>query len=348
MKTFLLRFRRCVECVLLPAGILWSAGVAIWIWEFPVWKVALWCAVLVSLLVMGIFGLRSRVSLWIVVIAVAVSFLLMTPERQFAAEAWSVECKKIAQVEHSGDGKIRISNIRDFKYQDVERFDVRYTEMICDVDMLESMDIVFSYWDDMVMVAHMLLCFNFRDGKRLAVSLEPRVPAGKRGGDCFLGIYRRYGKMILLGTPEDLLDLRTHYRGETLYSYRTVAEGENLKRIFLSVIRMAQALEKKAEFYNSLTDNCTTGLHHALKAGAALDGGDIRMIFNGFYDKYLFEQGFLARRPGESFGALKVRSYVPGISRGVYRCPIKIKPAAASRGQSPVKFENYGISVNRF
>ena len=316
MKTFLLRFWRGIESVFLSAGILWCIGVAIWVWEFPGWKLAAWCAVLALLWTMGLFSLRGRVSLWIAEIAVVLSFLLMTPERQFAAEEWNTECKKIAKVEKLDNGKFRISNIRNFKYQDVERYEVRYTEMICDTNMLESLDIAFSHWDDMELVAHMLLCFNFRDGKRLAVSFEPRVPKGKRGGDFFLGIYRRYGQMMLLGTPEDIFDLRTHYRGETLYSYRTIAGGDGLKQIFLSVIQRAHALEKKAEFYNSLTDNCTTGLHDALKTGFAPDGGDIRMIFNGFYDKYLFEQGFLVHRPGESFGALKVRSYVPGISRG--------------------------------
>ena len=316
MKSFLLRLLRRIESVVLFAGGAWCVGAAIWVWEFPGWKLTAWCVCIALLWCAGMFCSRARVVLWILEMSVTVSFLMLTPDRQFAANDWTPECRKIAQVSYLPDGRIRIANIRNFRYRKVDDYDEQYLTLTEDVNALESMDIAFSHWDGMEFVAHMLVCFNFRDGKRVAVSFEPRVPAGKRGGDFFLGIYRRYGQMMLFGTPEDLFDLRSVYRGETFYCYRTNARGEVLKRIFLRVIERAARLERKAEFYNSLTENCTTGLLDAISEEAVVRGWDIRKLFNGFYDKFLFEKGFLVCCPGESFGSLKARSYVPGTSRG--------------------------------
>ena len=315
MKKFLFPLWRGLESAVLLAGGVWCTGVAIWVWEFAGCRLAAWSICIAFLWLAGVFCLRARTVLWILEMSVVCSFLMLTPERQFSANKWNVECQKIAQISYLDDGKIRIGNVRDFQYRSVDDYDVRYVTLTTDVNLLESMDIAFSHWDELECVAHMLLCFNFRDGKRVAVSFEPRVPAGKRGGDFFLGIYRRYGQMMLIGTPEDLFDLRSVYRKETFYCYRTEARQEVLQRIFLRVIERAAHLEKKAEFYHSLTENCTTGLLAAINDEVSLRNWDSRMLFNGFYDKYLFEKGFLSHQKGESFGALKARSYVPGFNR---------------------------------
>ena len=71
-------------------------------------------------------------------------------------------------------------------------------------------------------------------------------------------------------------------------------------------------LNRKPEFYHSVFANCTTGLSGVLNSDPRLKNPDWRAILNGYFEKYLFEQGFLEHRCGESFNSLKARSYVNG------------------------------------
>ena len=133
-----------------------------------------------------------------------------------------------------------------------------------------------------------------------------------RGGMFLPGIYKQYGQMMLLSEPEDVFDLRSVYRGEDLYCYRTTARGWVLEEMFLKVMLRALHLYRKPEFYHSVFANCTTGLMNVLKSDPRLKNPDWRAILNGYFEKYLFEQGFLEHRCGESFNSLKARSYVNG------------------------------------
>ena len=255
---------------------------------------------------------EAKWMLLIVEIAVMASFFLTTPERAFKDVKWNDECEEIAQVQIL-NGKYFIYGLRSFEYRTAEDFDKCYTYTVLDPALLESMDIAFSDWGiPGGAVKHMLLKFNFKDGKELAVSFEPRVKKGMRGGLFLPGIYKQYGQMMLLSVPEDIFDLRSVYRGEDLYCYRTTARGRVLEQMFLKVMFRAAHLNRKPEFYHSVFANCTTGLSGVLNSDPRLKNRDWRAILNGYFEKYLFEQGFLERRCGESFNSLKARSYVNG------------------------------------
>lgn len=302
--------------VVLASGGAWCAGAFYFTWDFSGVETICFTLALTGMLIAGFFITRARWMLLVIEAAVLLAFLLQTPERRFASERWNIECRKLPAVGVLKDGKISITDIRDFHYRTPENFTVNYRSDIFDPEKLESMDIIFSYWHWSDLVAHMLLRFNFSDGKSLAVSFEPRVPEGKKGGCFFPGVYRQYGQMMLLSTPGDIIDLRTIYRGEDVYSYRTTAQGAVLKKIFSKIVRQADALEGKNEFYHSIANNCTSGLFNALHEAPELRGFDIRTVFNGLYDRCLFERGFLQCRNGESFASLKSRSFLPGKSSG--------------------------------
>ena len=303
---------KVVFLVFLALAGLWCVGAACWMWHFPVWAWAAFAAALAGLLISSRWIAEAKWMLLIVEIAVMASFFLTTPERAFKDVKWNDECEEIAQVQIL-NGKYFIYGLRSFEYRTAEDFDKCYTYTVLDPALLESMDIAFSDWGiPGGAVKHMLLKFNFKDGKELAVSFEPRVKKGMRGGLFLPGIYKQYGQMMLLSVPEDIFDLRSVYRGEDLYCYRTTARGWVLEQMFLKVMFRAKHLEHKPEFYHSVFANCTTGLSGVLNSDPRLKNRDWRAILNGYFEKYLFEQGFLERRCGESFNSLKARSYVNG------------------------------------
>ena len=297
--------------LLAPAGA-WCAGASYFVWHFSaVSSVLFGCALLVIWLAAW-FICRAAWILTFIEFCVLFSFLLLTPERRFGSEEWNVECRRIPQITRLPDGRIKIADVRDFRYRTPENFDVNYKTVTVDPDKLDGMDVVLSYWGYMDMVSHMLLCFRFSDHQELVLSFEPRVPLGMKGGCFFPGIYRQYGQMMLFATPDDVLCLRIKKRNETVYAYRSAASAVVVKNIFMETVRSAEKLMDHHSFYNSVTNNCTTGLRNAMLMAPELQEWDWRWLFNGFYDRYLFEKGFLKCRKNESFASLKSRSLCYG------------------------------------
>ncbi len=286
----------------------WCVGASYFVWHFPAALSAVFgCGLLVIWLAAWRLC-RAAWALTFIEFCILGSFLLLTPEQRFKNEKWNVECRQIPQITRLADGKIKIADVRDFRYRTLEDFEVNYKTMIVDPDKLIGMDVVLSYWGYMDFVSHMLLSFHFSDNQKLLLSFEPRVPQGMKGGCFFPGIYRQYGQMMLFSTPEDVLYLRVKPRNETVYCYRSAASAEVVKKIFMETVDNAEKLMNNHAFYNSLTNNCTTGLRKALQMAPELQEWDWRWLFNGLYDRYLFEKGFLKCRENESFASLKARS----------------------------------------
>ena len=60
---------------------------------------------------------------------------------------------------------------------------------------------------------------------------------------------------------------------EDVYVYRVTGSPENLRRVFLDYLKSINELHNRAEFYNTLTTNCTTSilLHTRISPGIAAD-----------------------------------------------------------------------------
>ena len=98
---------------------------------------------------------------------------------------------------------------------------------------------------------------------------------------------------MIFGTESDLLKLRSDYRGETIYLYRTSATPEQVRNVFLNMVFRAQELSEHPEFYNTLTRNCTTTLLPPLRPALGGLHKDIRLIANGLIDHLAYELGYL-------------------------------------------------------
>ena len=299
---------KCLTMLLLALLGAWCVGVSCFVWHFSGAVSVLFGCVLLVIWLSAWSVCRAVWMLAFAELCVLFSFLLLTPAQRFRNEKWNVECRKVPMVSRLADGRIAIGNIRDFHYRSVEDFDVRYRDDVFDPAQLSSMDIAFSYWLPCEAAAHTLLQFNFSDGKKLAVSFEPRVPQGFKGGSFWLGVYRQYGQMMLFASPEDIFGVRVNHRKEDFYLYRTTISGKQLKNIFCNIVRQAEALSHRDEFYNSLTRNCTTGLAAAFREVPELHQFDLRWILNGYCDRLLFEKGVLETTENERFASLKARS----------------------------------------
>jgi hypothetical protein len=66
--------------------------------------------------------------------------------------------------------------------------------------------------------------------------------------------------MYVIGDERDLVKLRTNYRRDRVYLYPIRTTRERKVTMFLSMLRRANLLRAHPEFYNTLTNTCTTNL----------------------------------------------------------------------------------------
>ena len=200
---------------------------------------------------------------------------------------WAEQCEIVIDR-----NRVTIRGIRDFHYRTEQDYDVRYREETFDINQAETLYLAVSHWDGLENIAHTMLSFAFRDGKYVTLSVETRVPVGKTQNS-LAGLFKQYGLGMIFGTESDLLKLRSDHRGEVVYLYRTAATPEQVRNVFLGLASRAQELAEKPEFYNTLTQNCTTTLLKPMRPALGALHKDIRLIANGLIDHMAYELGYL-------------------------------------------------------
>src|SRR5262249_28099946 len=87
---------------------------------------------------------------------------------------------------------------------------------------------------------------------------------------------------------------------------------------FLAYLGRANALRNQPEWYNAVTDNCTTGIR-AQRAAADRAPWDWRMLVNGHLDELLYERGAIATNL--PFAELKKRSLINAAGKAADKDP---------------------------
>jgi hypothetical protein len=233
------------------------------------------------------------------------NFCRIEPNDVFSHIKWQQPWEKRASADFNGD-IATIYNVRNFSYRTENDYSADYITMNVDLNKVSAMDVALSHWDGMEAIAHSMLSFEFTDGQHLAFSVETRLPDG--AGQGFIpGLYKQYELLIIIGTEDDLFKLRTNYRKEVLYLYRSNADPEQCKTILRALLKASNRHVQNPRFYNSITKNCTTSLTPMLRWLNSTFHGDIRLLLNGHSDELLFELGYLKHRSGESFQELEQR-----------------------------------------
>lgn len=291
--------------LLLLGAWFWCVGAVYYAFHWSGASVAVFAGTLLAFWLISVRRRRFLAAVGAVELAVIGAFLAMTPERMFADVVWQKPWGRAPTVEFVGS-RVMLHNVRDFHYRSVDDYDIRYTDFCIDPSTVRTVDVAVSHWDGLQAIAHTMLSFGFADGRYLAVSMETRLPEGVEQG--FLpGLYHQYEILMILATEEDLFKLRTDYRHEELYLYRTNATPAQARELLDYVILRADSLSRHPEFYNSITRNCTTSLGPLLRVIDPTFEGDLRLLLNGYSDELLFELGYLKHQEEETFPELKKR-----------------------------------------
>jgi hypothetical protein len=164
-------------------------------------------------------------------------------------------------------------------------------------------------------IAHVFLSFGFTDGSHVAVSIEARKERGE-GYSSVKGFFRQYELYYAVGDERDLVRLRTNYRRdppEQVYLYRLQGSVSSRQRLFLEYLYRINALQQHAEWYNSLTTNCTNTiwLHSRVNPGHLRYSWKI--LLSGYVPELLYEHGKLDS--SVPFEVLRERAHINALAQ---------------------------------
>jgi hypothetical protein len=159
-------------------------------------------------------------------------------------------------------------------------------------------------------IAHTFLSFGFDGGDQLAISIETRKERNEAYSTT-KGFFKQYELYYVVADERDVIRLRTNYRKdppEDVFIYRLHGPLDNGRGVFMKYMQRINELKARPEFYNTLIDNCTTGIWMNVRINPGHVPLSWKVVASGYLPEYLYDTGRLA--PGVSFDELQRRGHV--------------------------------------
>jgi hypothetical protein len=232
---------------------------------------------------------------------------------------WQPDVSETAWAEINGE-RVTLHNVRNCDYRAEFDYTPHWETRIVDLSKLRGIDIFITYWGS-PWIAHPIVSFDFGDEGHVAMSVETRKEVGETYS-AVRGFFRYYELIYTIADERDVVRLRSNYRhGEDVYLFHTLATPEQARPIFLDYLARANRMRDHAEWYNALTNNCTTNVaQHVAQARGTPSGWDWRIILNGKADEMMYERGDLATG-GLPFAQLKQQALINPAARAANDSP---------------------------
>ena len=229
------------------------------------------------------------------------------------AREWQDDVSRTAWADVKGD-QITIYNVRNCDYRAEFDYVCAWETRNYDLAKLRGLDIAITYWGS-PWIAHPIASFDFGGQGHLPISIETRKVMGQ-GYSAVRGFFRQYELIYIVSDERDVIRLRTNYRtGEEVYLFRTTASPEVARGILLDYLQRINRIHNTPEWYNALTNNCTTNIAVAAAGGEGRPvSRDWRILLNGRSDEMLYENHQLVT-DGLSLPELKERAHINAAAR---------------------------------
>jgi hypothetical protein len=201
---------------------------------------------------------------------------------------WRPEVAVMPRAVIDGD-RVRITGVRNFDYRTRNDFTVRYEEREVLLSHLTGVDFYVSYWSE-GLVGHTFLSFIFDNAPPLSISIETWPEVGE-GFNPIASLFKQFELIYVVGDERDIVGVRTNHRGETVYLYRLNASPDKARELLLVYLERINELADRPEFYHLLSNSCTINIIRYLNAAGRKGRFDIRHLFNGLIDSYLYHSG---------------------------------------------------------
>ncbi|MCK5515886.1 MAG: DUF4105 domain-containing protein, partial [Desulfobulbaceae bacterium] len=221
---------------------------------------------------------------------------------------WASDVARISHGEIRGDTLV-MHNVRNFSYEKEGKIlEERWETREYDLNALQGLDLFLSYWAS-DHIAHTILSWDFGDSGHLAISIETRKDK-TQNYSAIKGFFKQFELSYVAADENDLIGLRTNFRKERVYVYRLITSTQHPRALLESYLTKMNKLVDDPQFYNALTQNCTTTirLHNKAIDPKGVPSMDWRIIASGHVDELLYERELLVR--SIPFAELKQKSRI--------------------------------------
>jgi hypothetical protein len=228
------------------------------------------------------------VGVLVVVAAIALAIVQPRTDRR-----WVSQHAVMAHAEVRGNSA-HLHRLRNFSYTAEEAFTPAYIDRTYDLDKLETVwFIVTPFSRNWRGPAHTFVSFGFADSQYVAISVEARREPGETYGP-LTGLFKQFELIYVIGDERDLIGSRAAFGDYDVYVYPIKASRERIRALFVEMLNRSNGLATKPEFYNTLTNNCTSNVvdhvnsivPHAVPYG-------IKTILPGYADDVAYSLGLI-------------------------------------------------------
>ncbi len=211
------------------------------------------------------------------------------------------------------DGTVAtVRNIRYCKYMDADTYVPNWYDKSFDVRHIQAVDFVLMPFPTNPTLAHTQISFEIQPPGQppdyLVVSAEVRKEVGESYGPV-KGSARQFELTYVVADERDSIQSQTQFKDRDVYLYRSTATPEQSQRLFIDVMSRVNGLAVKPEFYDTLTNNCTTNIiDHINRVQPRRVTYDVRVLLPGLSDKLAYDQGLIVRHG--TFEQTKAQAYI--------------------------------------
>lgn len=225
----------------------------------------------------------------LVITGIFISNRLKTPQTD---RDWNDDSKILPSVLIDGS-TVTISNIRDWRYKTQEVISREYYTDTFDVSKIKKTYLLFNPFGKWEGVGHFWFVFEFENNQTVSISVEARREVGE-GYSAVRGLFNTYELWYAIGSVQDHVTRRTIFHSEDVYVYPLLISNESSQKLFVEMVEAAQKLETQAQFYNTVSSNCTNILADAANR---VKKGSIPFhysrLFTGYSDNQLYDLKFI-------------------------------------------------------
>lgn len=294
---------------------------AVWI---AVWAVAMAGILVVTFRRGPIAGLFSLLltfavfSLW---------WITITPTN---TRDWQADVAQLPRAtrDPSDPSLITFDNVRNFDWITETEFLPRWERRSYNLDTIESLDLVLTYWAGPA-IAHTMLSFGFSNGEHLVFSIGIR-PAKGESYSSLAGFFKSYELIVTAADERDVIRLRTSVQtGNRVHLYRLQMPAGMRRGLFEEYIGLSNELAEEPRFYRTIIANCTTMIWGLVKRLDPDLPSDYRILLPGYlpgllYDLQALDMRFtlpeleaLSLLPSDVPGSLDGAAYSAALRRGL-------------------------------
>jgi len=205
---------------------------------------------------------------------------------------WKPDLAVLPWAEANGN-LITVRNIRNTQYVNADHYLVKHYDRTFDISAIEKADYIVCPFNSASSLAHTMISFGLKDGTHICVSAEVRKEKSE-DYSAVLGLGRKFELMYVVADEKDLIGSRTKHRDTDVYVYPTVATPPQAQALFVDVMDRANQLAVKPEFYNTLSNNCTTNIQrHVNRLSPNKVKYDWRVLLPSHSAKYAYDLGLL-------------------------------------------------------